>query len=68
MFLTLQNRGIEEFCLDGGYTYAQKIWKKKFGEPNCLLKNYWGEGCDHMIWRRYTKNMLSTLGMKLPFE
>ncbi|AGK53582.1 hypothetical protein B1NLA3E_09100 [Bacillus sp. 1NLA3E] len=51
MYLTLKNRGIEEFCLDSGYTNAQKIWKKKFGEPDYLLKSYWGEGYNHMIWK-----------------
>lgn len=63
MFLTLQNRGITKFCLDSGYTDAQKIWKKKFGEPDYLLKGYWGEGCDHMIWRRYTNDMSITFRM-----
>ncbi|WP_141434428.1 GNAT family N-acetyltransferase [Bacillus sp. 03113] len=57
MFLTLLNRGIKEFCLDSGYTNAQKIWKKKFGKPDYLLKDYWGEGCDHMIWRRCTNDI-----------
>ncbi len=52
MYLTLQNRGIEEFCLDSGYTNAQKIWKKKFGEPDYLLEDYWSEENDHMIWRK----------------
>ncbi|MGE6261154.1 GNAT family N-acetyltransferase [Heyndrickxia sporothermodurans] len=51
MYLTLKNKGIEEFCLDSGYMNAQKIWKKKFGKPAYLLKNYWGKGYDHMIWR-----------------
>ncbi|PGZ95438.1 GNAT family N-acetyltransferase [Bacillus pseudomycoides] len=57
MFLTLLNRGIKEFCLDSGYTNAQKIWKKKFGEPDYLLKDYWGDGCDHMIWKRCIDDM-----------
>lgn len=57
IFLTLLNRGIKEFCLDSGYTNAQKIWKKKFGEPDYLLKDYWGKGCDHMIWKRRTDDM-----------
>ncbi|EEM16828.1 MULTISPECIES: GNAT family N-acetyltransferase [Bacillus] len=52
IFLTLLDKGIKEFCLDSGYTNAQKIWKKKFGEPNFLLKDYWGEAYDHMIWRK----------------
>ncbi len=51
MYFTLQNKGIEEFCLDSGYSSAQKIWKKKFGDPNYLLKDYWGKGYDHMIWK-----------------
>lgn len=51
MYITLHEKGIEEFCLDSGYISAQKIWKKKFGEPDYLLKDYWGEGFDHMIWR-----------------
>lgn len=34
-----------------GYTSAQKVWKKKFGEPDYLLKDYWDPGNDHMIWR-----------------
>lgn len=51
MFLTLTNKGIDEFCLDSGYKSAQTIWKKKFGCPEYLLKDYWGKGLDHMIWK-----------------
>lgn len=51
MYVTLRNNGIEEFCLDSGYKSAQLIWKKKFGEPDVLLKDYWGKNFDHMIWR-----------------
>jgi len=51
MYRTLQNNGIEEFCLDSGYARAQNIWKKKFGEPAYLLEDYWGEGYHHMIWK-----------------
>lgn len=50
MFATLKNKGIEEVCLDSGYTRAQKIWQHKFGEPAYLLQDYWGEGVPHMIW------------------
>jgi GNAT superfamily N-acetyltransferase len=57
MLLTLQNRGINEFCLDSGYKNAQKVWRKKFGEPDYLLKDYWGEGSDHMIWKRNPNDM-----------
>lgn len=58
MFLTLHNHGITEFCLDSGYTIAQKIWKKKFGEPSYLLKDYWGKDVDHLIWKLKTNDML----------
>ncbi len=51
MYFTLKDKGINEFCLDSGYISAQKIWKKKFGEPIYLLKDYWDKGNDHMIWR-----------------
>jgi len=52
MFLTFLNRGIQEFCLDSGYANAQKIWKRKFGEPDYWLKDHWGDGADHMIWQK----------------
>lgn len=51
MLKSLKNQGIREFCLDSGYRNAQTIWKKKFGEPDYLLKDYWGHGQDHMIWK-----------------
>lgn len=57
MFLILLSRGITAFCLDSGYKNAQKVWKKKFGEPAYLLKDYWGNGYDHMIWKRSIDDM-----------
>jgi GNAT superfamily N-acetyltransferase len=51
MYATLRDKGIKEFCLDSGYVRAQTIWKKKFGAPDYFLKDYWGEGFSHMIWR-----------------
>jgi predicted N-acetyltransferase YhbS len=47
----LRKSGRKEFCLDSGYKTAQKTWTKKLGEPEYILKDYWGEGDDHMIWR-----------------
>jgi GNAT superfamily N-acetyltransferase len=52
---TLKARGIVEFCLDSGFKNAQTIWKKKYGEPNYLLRDYWGQGQDHMIWKILTR-------------
>lgn len=46
----LNQRGIEAFCLDSGYKSAQKKWINKFGTPYRIVKDYWGEGGDHMIW------------------
>jgi GNAT superfamily N-acetyltransferase len=59
MYLTLKNKGVEEFCLDSGYKQSQKIWKKKFGEPEYLLKDYWGKGAHHMIWRVRVNDLFS---------
>lgn len=39
-----------QFCLDSGYKQAQKRWLKKFGTPYKVVKDYWGDGFDHMIW------------------
>ena len=51
IYNSLQKNGLKEFCLDSGYKQAQIIWKKKFGAPDYLIKNYWGKGNDHMIWK-----------------
>lgn len=50
MLITLKEHEVEEFCLDSGYTQAKKIWRKKFGEPAYILKDYWGLGFDHLVW------------------
>jgi|GEM_PF-627020 len=47
----LKKQGIQVFCLDSGYGNAQKVWAHKFGVPKIILKDYWGEGLDHMIWQ-----------------
>lgn len=50
MIRELHRRGTENFCLDSGYKRAQKRWVRKFGEPYSIVKDYWGEGSNHMIW------------------
>lgn len=52
IFQTLKEKGVHEFCFDSGYKKAQIIWTKKFGVPTVLVKNYWGVGNHHMIWRK----------------
>ncbi|MBM6619617.1 GNAT family N-acetyltransferase [Bacillus suaedaesalsae] len=51
MYMNLKSKGLTEFCLDSGYRTSQKIWTKKFGNPDYLLKDYWGKDFHHMIWR-----------------
>lgn len=52
LLASMRVQGIEEFCLDSGYRAAQQVWLKKFGPPDYHLQNFWGEGVDHMIWRK----------------
>ena len=58
IFNELKHKGIKEFCLDSGYKSAQKVWINKFGEPEYYLKDYWGEGADHMVWRLKVSEVL----------
>ena len=51
LFRELEAQGIDEFCLDSGFKEAQKIWRKKYGPPEYFLKDFWGEGSSHMVWR-----------------
>lgn len=57
ILLAMMSKGITKFCLDSGYIAAQKIWRKKFGEPDYVLKDYWGAGHSHMIWCRTTREI-----------
>lgn len=47
--------GETEFCIDSGYKTAIPIWTHKYGEPVYLLKDYWGPGGDHMVWKATIK-------------
>lgn len=51
MQLRLRSIGETHFCIDSGYKTAQGIWIHLYGEPTFLLKDYWGIGLDHMVWR-----------------
>jgi GNAT superfamily N-acetyltransferase len=57
MLLIFLGRDIHEFCLDSGYDRAQAIWRKKFGDPDYWLKDYWGSGHDHMIRKRNARDV-----------
>lgn len=59
IFEELEKKGIKEFCLDSGYRSAQKIWIKKFGNPQYHLRDYWGENADHMVWRVRVEDVIS---------
>lgn len=51
MYRAMSNHGVNQFWLDSGYKSAQNIWKKKFGEPEIFLKDYWEKEAHHMIWK-----------------
>jgi len=55
--LTLLGKKLNEFCLDSGYKNAQRVWRRKFGEPAYIIKDYWGEGYDHLIWRKHINDL-----------
>lgn len=58
IFKRLRAEGIEEFCFDSGYKKAQKTWSKMFGSPEYHLKDFWGKGADHMVWRIKVQDVL----------
>lgn len=51
MYQAMKNHGVNQFWLDSGYKRAQKIWQKKFGDPDIFLKDYWDKDAHHMIWK-----------------
>lgn len=53
MIQHLDSIGVQQFCLDCGLKAAQKKWRRKFGTPYMIAKDYWGEGADHLIWLCY---------------
>lgn len=38
------------FCLDSGYSRAQRVWNHIFGPPYHTAKDFWDTGIDHLIW------------------
>ncbi|MCM3783505.1 GNAT family N-acetyltransferase [Neobacillus mesonae] len=58
MTATLNERGIEKFCLDSGYKIAQQKWLHKFGKPYAVVEDYWGPDTTHMVWLCNVKDFL----------
>lgn len=54
----MDQMGQSSFCMDSGYTIAKAIWVRKFGEPHKIVKDLWGEGHDHYIWKLDTQDYL----------
>ncbi len=50
ILIEMKSKGIESFCFDSGFKIAQKIWKKKFGEPKFVGKDYWDKDADNLVW------------------
>jgi len=53
MSTQLKAEGRAGFCLDCGFTHSQGFWRKQLGVPCLVLKDHWGPGADHMIWRTH---------------
>ncbi len=47
----MKSRNIKEYYLDSGFSRAQQVWKKVYGEPTFIAKDYWGKGIDNWIWK-----------------
>lgn len=60
MYLHLMRINTYEFVLDCGFRRSQKIWRKKFGEPNIIMEDYWGKGSHHMIWHVNLKDIINS--------
>lgn len=58
IYTKIKNKDIKDCCLDSGYVSPQKIWQKKYGTPDYVLKNSWGEGSHHMIWRQEVEELV----------
>lgn len=52
ILVTLLHKWVRAICLDWGYVQSQKVWTKKFGKPDFVSKNHFGEWLDYMIWYR----------------
>lgn len=54
----LQKRHGETFCLDSGYSRAQKVWTHLLGTPTFTVEDYWGENTPHMVWIKKNRGAL----------
>ncbi len=49
----LKSQGISKYCLDCGYeVVGQKMWTKKLGKADYIVKDFWGKDSVHMVWIR----------------
>ena len=55
----LQQDGVHQYCLDCGYTRAQRFWRRRLGEPAVVLADQYGPGAHHMIWHGSVAEALS---------
>ncbi|WP_371414454.1 GNAT family N-acetyltransferase [Jeotgalibacillus sp. R-1-5s-1] len=45
--------GHDFYYLDAGFKSSQQYWVSRFGNADVLLRDYWGQGAHHMIWKRW---------------
>lgn len=65
MLRRLQGDGVREACFDSGYPIAQSIWRSIFGNPDYLIRDFWGKEGHHMIWRIHVEQALRFLEERL---
>ncbi|WP_227396177.1 GNAT family N-acetyltransferase [Jeotgalibacillus aurantiacus] len=45
--------GHDFYYLDAGFKSSQQYWVSRFGNADVLLRDHWGQGAHHMIWKRW---------------
>lgn len=57
ILLVLTGKGVRGICMDGGYQKSIQFWTRKIGNPDTVMKDYWGKGLDQVFWYRDMKDI-----------
>jgi len=57
ILLVLTGKGVRGIYMDGGYQKSIQFWTHKIGNPDTIMKDYWGKGLDHVFWYRDMKDI-----------
>jgi L-amino acid N-acyltransferase YncA len=47
----MDRRDVKSFYIDAGYRISQGYWKRRLGEPDVILKKYYDNDDDMMLWK-----------------